>query len=170
VGEYALLPLTALVASFALQAHFSLVVPVLCCLAVAGVGLAVARRSGRSAAVAPGRLGWRGSLLATLAVALVCWSAPLLDQAIHRLGNLVHIVDTVTTHEPRFGTSGGWHAAVRAVGVRPWWLEQPAWNEPLAINLVTVRPRLRNIVCRRSSSSPPSRPPPCSASAGDGST
>jgi hypothetical protein len=145
-GEYALLPLTALVASFALQAHFSLVVPVLCCLAVAGVGLAVARRSGRSAAVASGRLGWRGSLLATLAVAVVCWSAPLLDQAIHRPGNLVHIVDTVTTHEPRFGTSGGWHAAVRAVGVRPWWLAQPAWNEPLAINLVTVRPRLRNIV------------------------
>src|SRR5204862_142885 len=43
------------------------------------------------------------------------------------------------------GISGGWHAAVRAVGVRPWWLKQPAWLEPLAIGQVTLRPSLRRI-------------------------
>jgi hypothetical protein len=144
-GEHALLPLTALVASFCIQTHFSLVVPTICALAVAGVGLTVSVLSRRAHWTA-GHWSLRRSLLATLVVALLCWSAPLLDEALHQPGNLVQIARTTTAGEPRFGISGGWHAAVKAIGARPWWLETPKWTDALSFVEVTERPSTVAIV------------------------
>jgi hypothetical protein len=113
-GEHRLLPLTALVASFAVQAHLTYVLPGAAILAVALAFLAASR---------PG-IGRRW-LLATLAVVAVCWSLPLAEEVVHRPGNAERIVQAATADTPTLGASAGWHAVVRAVGVPPWWLEGP---------------------------------------------
>ncbi len=124
-GEYRLLPVTVVVVSFVVQAHFSLVPGsvVATIVALAGLtrGLAV-RRGQATGSVEDHPRPW---LLGALAVALVCWSAPLLDQAIHRPGNFVRVAQTATAHQTTVGLSYGWHALVRAIGVPPWWLRYP---------------------------------------------
>jgi hypothetical protein len=111
-GEYRLLPLTALVASFAAQAHLSYAPPTLGAVGLAG--LALSRRAVKAR--------WVG---AAIAVAAVCWSAPLLDQAIHRPGNLVLLARAAAADDPGLGLEVGWHAVVRAIGILPWWLRDP---------------------------------------------
>jgi hypothetical protein len=115
-GEYRLLPLSVLVASFAAQSHLTFVVPVVLLLGVGVVGLALSRLDWQAA---------RPWVLAALGVGLLCWIAPLIDQAIHRPGNLVLLGRAATTPEPTLGFDSGWHAVVQAVGVVPWWLDQP---------------------------------------------
>ncbi|MDX6674077.1 MAG: hypothetical protein QOH11_1495, partial [Solirubrobacteraceae bacterium] len=124
-GEHRLLPVTVLVASFVAQCHMTYVLPALGMLAVATVGLIVSRRS-----AGPGRREpLRRWAIAAVAVAAVCWSAPLLDQAIHRPGNLVVLARTATSHQTTLGAAAGGRAVVRAVGIPPWWL-RPA-PEPI---------------------------------------
>src|SRR3954451_3877366 len=113
-GEWRLLPLTALVASFAVQAHLTYVLPAAAVLAVAA-GFLVASRP-----QIPRR--W---LLATLAIVIVCWSFPLAEEAAHRPGNFERIAQAATADGKRYGPSAGWHGVVRAVGVPPWWLQAP---------------------------------------------
>jgi hypothetical protein len=78
---------------------------------------------------APGAKPGGRSLLrwgaAALAVAALCWSAPLVDQLSERQGNISLVIQTATTPKAKLGASVGWHAVVRAVGVRPWWLYTP---------------------------------------------
>jgi hypothetical protein len=158
-GEYRLLPLTALVASFMLQDNLMYLPPTLGLLAVAFGGLLVSRiwplgRPNAAATVAgreevgenadgdtpPSRAGAgresalpgtgaRRSLLrwsaAALAVAAICWSAPLIQQFSESPGNMTLVVQSATKSKQTLGTSVGWHAVVRAVGVRPWWLYVP---------------------------------------------
>ena len=106
-GEMTLLPLTVLVASYVLQCHLAYLVPVIGLLAVAATGLAVTR---------PRR--W---LLSGLAVALVCWSAPLIDQVKHEPGNLHAIAKAATSRGRTIGFSLGWHEAAGAFGAPPYW-------------------------------------------------
>lgn len=118
-GDERLLPLTALVGSFAIQTHLAFVAPAL---GLVGVALAAVtarhvRRGGRRSDVR-----W---LVAALVVALVCWSGPLLDQATNRPGNLVLLARSVSSDEPTLGAAAGRRALVRSVGGRPWWLEPP---------------------------------------------
>lgn len=115
-GEYRLLPLMTLVFSFVVQTHFSIGLPSAVVLLVGSIGLARVR--GRDQTLKP----W---LVGALAVAVVCWSAPLIDQAVHRPGNFVATVRAATAHEENLPTSSGWHALVKAIGVRPWWLRSP---------------------------------------------
>jgi hypothetical protein len=90
-GEHRLLPLTALVASFVVQCHVTYVLPTVALLTVGLIGL-VAGRAGHGSEL-------RRSALAGLAVALVCWSFPLLDQGLawagseRGQGNLVNLVE-----------------------------------------------------------------------------
>jgi hypothetical protein len=189
-GEYRLLPLTALVASFVVQAHLMYLPPAIGLLAVGLGGLALARieiarerkrrvparnddddnpARARSPlppsdsdearnAPAPGRhpvlgspapeghpvlgspapeghpvlrspapgghpvLGWG---LAALAVGAICWSAPIVDELSEHHGNLTLVAETATARQTTLGASAGWHAVVRAVGIRPWWLYVP---------------------------------------------
>jgi hypothetical protein len=121
-GEYRLLPLTVVVASFVAQVHFSLVLAGLAVFLVALAGFAWSvAGSGGSGAVAAGehRRRW---LVGSLVVGLVCWSAPLLDQALHSPGNFVRIVQTATAREQTAGLTVGWHELGRATGVWPRWL------------------------------------------------
>jgi hypothetical protein len=118
-GEYRLLPLMVLVASFVVQAHFSVGVPGLAISLVALASLAVSMIGNRSATSGEHRRRW---LFGALGVALVCWSAPLIDQAFNRPGNFVRIVQTATVHQKTLGTAWGVHAVVKAIGIPPWWL------------------------------------------------
>ena len=117
-GEHRLLPLAVVLASFVVQGHLTYVAPVLGLLAIAVAGLVLARRR------AEGSI--RRWLLAALATGLVCWSFPLVEQAIHRPGNFVTVAKAATAGGPKLGAQAGWNALTRAAGVPPWWLESPA--------------------------------------------
>jgi hypothetical protein len=117
-GEYRLLPLAVVVASFAAETHLTFAIPVLGALLVGVVGLALAR---------PFRGGEKAGRWVAIAVVagLVCWSAPLLDQVVHSPGNLSLLADAATSSEPTLGTKAGWHALVHTIGIPPWWLQSP---------------------------------------------
>jgi hypothetical protein len=154
-GEYRLLPLTVLVASFAVQAHLTYLPPALALLAVGFFGLAagsIARRR-RGAAAVDGAGGAAGTPadagtthegaasprvsgpkrrrvlvwgLASLAVAALCWSATIVGQLTEHPGNLTLVAEAASRRKATLGASVGWHAVVHAVGVVPWWLQTPA--------------------------------------------
>jgi hypothetical protein len=154
-GEYRLLPLTVLVASYVVQAHLMYLPPTLGLLAVGLGGLSLsrieiasgrkrpapARQDGDPAQTDPspspsdsddarpvptphGRPVLRWGLVA-LAVGAICWSAPVVDELSERHGNLTLVAETATARQTTLGASAGWHAVVRAVGIRPWWLYVP---------------------------------------------
>lgn len=130
-GEHRLLPLTVLVASFVVQAHLMYLAPSAGLLAVGIGGMAVSLLRDRRAASAVGALppGRRSLLLwsaAAAVIAAVCWSAPVVEQLTERPGNLTLVVDSASRHKTTLGAGVGWHAIVRAVGVRPWWLYEPS--------------------------------------------
>jgi hypothetical protein len=120
-GEYRLLPLTVVVASFVAQCHLAYLAPTVGLLAVGGTGVVMWRRE----AGAPQRAALRRAALVALVLGLLCWSAPILEQAVHRPGNLALLAKAAAAGDPRVGASGGAHAVARAVGVPPWWLTTP---------------------------------------------
>jgi hypothetical protein len=117
-GDLRLLPLAVLVFSFVVQAHLGYVVPAVGLMAIGLLGLVAAHRTTGASSLR------RWALLALL-VGLVCWSAPLAEQAVHRPGNLVLMARGAAADEPRLGATAGWHALVRGVGIPPWWLRGP---------------------------------------------
>jgi hypothetical protein len=125
-GEYRLLPLTALVASFAAQAHLTYLPPTLGLLALAGGGLVaggiVRRRRGVSRLTRGSLVVWG---LATVLVAAFCWSATIVGQLTEHPGNLTLVAEAATRHKATLGSGVGWHAVVHAVGIVPWWLQTP---------------------------------------------
>ncbi|HYB23277.1 MAG TPA: hypothetical protein VED41_05735 [Solirubrobacteraceae bacterium] len=147
-GDYWLLPLTALDASYVTQTHLMYAAPSAVVLAV-GLGAllirALARRRWRwplrrrkrrpeQAATAAARGGsprqrsprvWPWAL-AALVLAAGCWTPPAIDQLDNNPGNLTMIVRTAEHRGHALGASVGWHAIVRSVGLRPWWLYVPA--------------------------------------------
>jgi len=129
-GDQRLLPLTALVASFVVQTHLMYAAPTAVVLTVGLGGLLIrwlARRlrpAGAEPRQRPSRV-WPWAL-AALVVAAACWTAPAIDQIEHRPGNLATIVRSAEHRGPALGSSIGWNALVRSVGVRPWWLYVPA--------------------------------------------
>src|SRR3954447_5202648 len=110
-GDVRLLPLAALVGSFAVQCHLAYLPPSLGLLAVSLAGL-VATRTRPS----------RRALVVTGAVLLVCWSGPLLDEIVHRPGNAEVFVRTVFSGTPTLGFESGVRAVTHTIGVPPWWL------------------------------------------------
>jgi hypothetical protein len=124
-GDYRLLPVTVLVASFVAQTHLTYVPPTLALLAVGLGGLAVGALARRARGTRP---PWRAVAwgLATLLVAVLCWSATIQGQLSERPGNLTLVVDTATERKATLGAEVGWHAVVDAVGITPWWLQTPA--------------------------------------------
>jgi hypothetical protein len=57
-------------------------------------------------------------------VAAVCWSAPLVEQATHRPGNLALAYRLATDDHPTTGLETGLRTVVRAIGIPPWWAER----------------------------------------------
>jgi len=125
-GEYRLLPLTVLVASFVAQCQLAFVPPSLGALMIGMVGLGVSLRSARTGLDAGSRRRVRRWVLAAALVAVACWTPPAIDQIKGRPGNLTAIVRTAQANTSTLGAATGWHAVVLAVGVRPWWLTNPA--------------------------------------------
>jgi hypothetical protein len=130
-GERWLLPLAVLLASFVVQCHLGYAAPALGLLAVGVIGLVVSRdRRDVDGRAATGRRGHRrgaswGPALAGLVVALICWSAPAIDQITHSTGNLSVIVSDVGARGRTEGASVGWRVLTRAVGIPPRWLRAP---------------------------------------------
>ena len=112
-GEYRLLPLAVLLASFVAQCQLAYLPPAVGMLAIGAGGLFAARPK-----------AWRRWALVALGVAVVCWAAPVYDQIVGS-GNFSRVVRSATTSTSTLGSSVGWHAAVRAVGLPPWWLVRP---------------------------------------------
>jgi hypothetical protein len=63
--------------------------------------------------------------LVALAVGAICWSAPVVDELSEHHGNLTLVAEAAAARQTTVGASAGWHAVVRAVGIRPWWLYVP---------------------------------------------
>ena len=121
-GEYRLLPLAVLLASFVAQCHLTYVAPALGLLVVGVVGLALARRWTR----APDSRALRRWVAAALVVGLISWTPPVVQQLTKTPGNLGLVRQLGTKGGAKVGFGVGWHAVVRTVGVPPWWLTVPA--------------------------------------------
>ena len=141
-GEYRLLPATVLVVSFVVQCQLAFVPPCLGLMAVGLGGLVVSLRpsAAGSRAQPQRRRGavWRWTI-AALVVAAACWTPPLIDQIEGKPGNLTNVVRVATANTPKLGAVVGWHAVVRAVGVPPWWLRNPAspWDRKFEVRTST---------------------------------
>jgi hypothetical protein len=120
-GEYRLLPIAVLVASFVAQSHFGYVIPAFGALLVGLGGLVISRRSSRTG---EGR-AMRPWIAAGVAVGFISFLFPLVDQVLHRPGNLVLIFRAATADVPSAGLDVGWRALVHSVGIPPWWLGDP---------------------------------------------
>jgi hypothetical protein len=127
-GDYRLLPITALVASFVTQTHLMYALPTAVVLAVGLGGLLLwrlgrRRSSGPEPRRPPPRI-WPWALAALVIVA-ACWTPPAIDQIKNNPGNLATIVRTAEHRGATLGRAVGWHAVARSVGVTPWWLYVP---------------------------------------------
>ncbi len=129
-GDHRLLPVTVLVASYLTQTHLMYLAPTAVLLAVGFAGLIIRslhrRRTRAKQEPAPARQRTWPWAAAALLVAVLCWTAPAINQIDSNPGNLTMIVRTAQNRGPELGSAVGWHAVVRAVGVTPWWLYKPA--------------------------------------------
>jgi hypothetical protein len=129
-GEYRLLVLAVLVASFVVQAHLMYLPATVGMLAIGIGGLALSlrpSRRGRSGGASrPGRRALLGWTAAAILVGAACWSAPVIDELRGHPGNITLVARAADSSKPTLGASAGWHAVVRAVGVPSWWLHVPA--------------------------------------------
>jgi hypothetical protein len=117
-GDYRLLPVLAVVGSYVLEIHFTYLVPGGLALTAAVVGLAIWRHR------APPGTRMRPWVVVAVVAALVCWSAPLADQAIHRPGNLALAYRVARNDRATLGASAGWHVTARALGLVPDWAKR----------------------------------------------
>lgn len=140
-GEHRLLPAVALLASFTAQCQVAFLAPTLALLVVGLVGLFVSRRGRPASRLWP----W---LLAALAVLMLCWAPPVIDEIEHSPGNLTLLYRAATTSSKKMGTTAGTRAVVRAVGVPPRWLRTPGDPYDNRLSDVTSSPgALARISC-----------------------
>ena len=141
-GDYKLLPLAVLVASFLAQCEDAFLPPAAAAIAVGFAGLAIAYprlRRGAPAAAPLARTGggtggerdrrprvriWPWAL-AALATLLLCWTPPVIDQVAHG-GNFGLVLKAATQRKSSLGSTVGVRAVVRTVGITPWWLTRPS--------------------------------------------
>ncbi len=58
-------------------------------------------------------------------MALICWSAPVVEEITHSPGNLSVLASAAGARGKTEGASVGWRVLARAVGVPPRWLRAP---------------------------------------------
>lgn len=112
-GERRLLPVAVVLASFTAQAELVFLAPSAAALTIGVAGLLTGPAGRRSA--------WRWWLVA-LAVFVVCWSFPIVEELTGHPGNLTLVAEAAFSHGKTVGAKLGWHALVHAVGIVPWWL------------------------------------------------
>ena len=116
-GDYKLLPLAAVLATFVVQAHLTYLPATVGLLAIAGVGLWAARGE-------IDRVSMRKWVIAAAVLAAICWAPPLLEQVTNSPGNFGTIVQSAAGDHGKTGFANiGRDAFVRTAGVPPWWLE-----------------------------------------------
>ena len=120
-GEVRMLPVAVVLASFVTQCHLAYLVPSALILLLSCAAL-VLGRSGLS----DGASVRRWALIALL-LGLLCWSFPILDQALAWAGrdghgNFAHIVDAAGSRGETAGVRAGVHAVARTIGIPAWWL------------------------------------------------
>jgi hypothetical protein len=126
-GDYRLLPATVLLVSFLVQTHLTYTAPSLALFVVAVAGLTFVRRAteaSRDGSCTSHNPAVRRWVAAGIAVAFVCWLAPLGNQVLGS-GNLRLLASAVQTAHGQLGVAPGWHTIVRAFGIPPWWLGAP---------------------------------------------
>jgi hypothetical protein len=128
-GDYRLLWLAVLAASFAPQSHLSFLAPAAGALAVGVIGLVVSRRS---ALLRPPARAW---IAAAVIVGVVCWSFPAIDQVTNSPGNLRLLYHAARADQAKLGLTTGWHGLVHTVGVVPWWLRDPQFGLERVVDL-----------------------------------
>jgi hypothetical protein len=116
-GEYRLLPLAALVASFIVQTHLAFVVATVLVLVVAVAGLLASR--------VPDRRALRNWSLGAVGVTVVVWIPAFVNQITRPPGNLYLVADAVLNRKGTLGGSPGWNTVARSIGIAPWWLRDP---------------------------------------------
>jgi hypothetical protein len=114
-GDYRLLPVLALTASYVAQVHYTYLLPVAGATAVAIGGLVLWRRQRQ----APSLVRWA---IAALAIVVVCWIPPAIEQVRESPGNLDLAIRLATDDHERLGAEAGLREGARAIGVPPWWL------------------------------------------------
>jgi hypothetical protein len=140
-GDLALLPLTVLVGSFAMQCHLIYLLPTLVLVGAGVAGLVLSRRQHHD------HRSVRRWTIAAVVVGLLAWSGPLLDQTLHwagsdrGYGNLARLVDAARSREDPVGAKTGLYAVVRAIGVPPWWLRAPQ-SDVIRVFDIFARPSL----------------------------
>ncbi len=129
-GAWAPLPWIALAASFVVQAHY-VYIPIVLASVAAGCLLGiVARRRARTESNAdddderhasePGRAARRRALVAAALVTLACWILPLLDELVHRPGNLSNWVGALGhTQGTRPTVPAAWRYVAQTLGWPP---------------------------------------------------
>ncbi len=140
-GDFKLLPLLVFVASYVVQCHLTYLVPTVGCLAVAWIGLAGYRRQfpgpgGESHFVPSAQPSMRRWTITATVVVVVSWIAPLLDEVLHRPGNLVLAARLATSGYGSQGSSKGIGALARAVGIPPGWLSPQTPVERLLSSVI----------------------------------
>jgi hypothetical protein len=131
-GDAYLLPVAVLVASFVVQAHLGYLAASTGMLVVALVGLVFGGRR---------RVPWA---LTAVLVGLVCWQPAIINEVTGHPGNLTLVARTATTSKPTLGLHVGENAVARAVGVKPWWLIDPAtrWDRKYDVAAPQSRGRM----------------------------
>jgi hypothetical protein len=135
-GDYRLLPVLAVVASYVAQVHFTYLIPTVAALGVAVGGLVAWRRLRPAARL-------RRWAIAAALIGLVCWSAPIFDEIRHDPGNLTLAYRIATDDHPTGGAKAGWKTAARAIGVVPWWVKRSRAQyervvEPMRVPVATT--------------------------------
>ncbi|MCU1353746.1 MAG: hypothetical protein JWM05_2955, partial [Acidimicrobiales bacterium] len=135
-GEHHLLPVAALVGSFALQAHLTYVPPGIGLLLVAAAAPAaavvVAVRARRARGNRPPEPGDRSvaRLLRPFAlsgvVIVVCWALPAYEQVTGHPGNLTLVVRANQVDRQLGGAGVAWRATAHALGVPPAFVREEA--------------------------------------------
>lgn len=128
-GDRWMLPFVALVGSFTLQSHLSLLFPSLALLALAvgwGWGPAVVRRRWRSVPWWP--LGVAGIVVA------ICWALPIVDQLTGDPGNATLLVRSGQEPGGRGGVEAVRATLWRGLGIPPTWLR----GEPDPFHFATL--------------------------------
>ena len=120
--RWALMP-AVLLGSYAAQAHLTTAAMVGLAAAGTVIALAVSRRDDREGHGA----SWRRPVIASAAVLVVCWSAPIVDVVVHGGGNVAALLATGGARTAASGTVGAsFDKTANAVGPPPVWLRSGA--------------------------------------------
>jgi hypothetical protein len=136
------LPLAAGVGSFLVQSHlgYAPVTAVLGLFGMAWLIKDVARTRASKSTLRQHRRTFARAAVAAAAVVIVVWTPPVMEQLIHRQGNLDKLTDYVSHPRDRHSLADSYKIVAFQLGVRPEWLTRPHPRNPFTGELLYSRP------------------------------